>query len=102
MLNFKGIYTVLSQIWKCCKLRIFGANFFGPKIGWCLFYAFLQLCPCTTMQEYVSVAVDGIYSSMHSMLLCSSKVEPQEGQDWVISQPPQPHYSRLRHTAGQR
>ena len=43
MLNFKGIYAVLSQIWKCRKSRNFGANFLGQKIGWCYFYAFLQL-----------------------------------------------------------
>ena len=44
MINFKGIYAVLSLIWKCRKLCVFGANFLGQKIGWCLFYAFLQLC----------------------------------------------------------
>ena len=41
--NIKGIYAVLSRIWKCRKLRVFGANFLGQKIGWCQFYTFLQL-----------------------------------------------------------
>ena len=34
-LNKNGIYAVLSQIWKCRKSRVFGANFLGQKIGWC-------------------------------------------------------------------
>ena len=42
--NFKGIYAVLSRIWKCCKSRVFGANFFGEKFGWCYIFRFLQLC----------------------------------------------------------
>ena len=32
MLNFKGIYAGLSQIWKCRNQRIFGANFLGQKL----------------------------------------------------------------------
>ena len=43
ILNLKGIYAVLSRIWKCRKSRVFGANFLGQKIGRCLFYTFLQL-----------------------------------------------------------
>ena len=41
--NFKGIYAVLSRIWKCRKSRVFGANFLGKKIGWCYIFRFLQL-----------------------------------------------------------
>ena len=33
--NFKGIYAVLSRIWKCRKPRSFGANLLGHKIGRC-------------------------------------------------------------------
>ena len=33
--NKNGIYAVLSRIWKCCKSRVFGANFLGKKIGRC-------------------------------------------------------------------
>ena len=41
--NFIDIYAVLSEIYKCRKTRIFGANFLGKKIGWCFFLRFLQL-----------------------------------------------------------
>ena len=37
---FKGIYAVLSRIWKCLKPRSFGANFSGPKLVSANFYAF--------------------------------------------------------------
>ena len=38
--NFKGIYAVLSRIWKCRKLRSFGANLLGEKLVGAYFYAF--------------------------------------------------------------
>ena len=38
--NLKGIYAVLSRIWKCRKSRIFGANFFGGILVGANFYAF--------------------------------------------------------------
>ena len=41
--NFKGIYAVLSRIWKCRKSRVFGANVLGEKFGWCYIFRFLQL-----------------------------------------------------------
>ena len=41
--NFKGIYAVLSRIWKCRKSRVFGANFLGEKFSWCYNSRFLQL-----------------------------------------------------------
>ena len=36
--NFRGIYAVLSQIWKCRKSRDFGANFLGRKIRLVLYF----------------------------------------------------------------
>ena len=36
--NFKGIYAVLSRIWKCCKSRVFVANFLGRKIRLVLYF----------------------------------------------------------------
>ena len=53
MLNFKGIYAVLSRIWKCRKSRVFGANFLGQKIGWCSFYTFLQLCSFPPQNNWI-------------------------------------------------
>ena len=50
--NFKGIYAVLSQIWKCRKSRVFGANFLGKKFGWCYIARFLQLCFPDKMSNY--------------------------------------------------
>ena len=41
--DFKGIYAILSRIWKCRKSRVFGANFLGKKFGWCYIFRFLQL-----------------------------------------------------------
>ena len=40
ILNLKGIFAVLSQIWKCRKSRFFGANFFGRKMVGANFFAF--------------------------------------------------------------
>ena len=42
--NFKGIYAVLSRIWKCRKSRVFGANFPGQKCCRCYICRFFQLC----------------------------------------------------------
>ena len=38
--NFKGIYAVLSGIWKCRKPRVIGANFWVQKLVGANFYAF--------------------------------------------------------------
>ena len=52
--NFKGIYAVLSRIWKSRKSRFFGANFLCKKFSWCYNFRFLQLwrwpyiCVCNT------------------------------------------------------
>ena len=40
MPNFKGIYAVLSQIWKFCKPGVFGADFVGEKLVGANFYVF--------------------------------------------------------------
>jgi len=36
--NFKGIYDVLSRIWKCRISRVFGANFLGRKFRLVLYF----------------------------------------------------------------
>ena len=44
-LNLKGIYAVLSRIWKCRKSRAFGANFLGQKLVGANFTRFCKYAP---------------------------------------------------------
>ena len=39
-MNFKGIYAVLSQIWKCRKSRVFGAKFWANNTAGATFFSF--------------------------------------------------------------
>ena len=41
--NSNGIFTVLSQIWKCRKSLNFGANYLGPKYCWFYIVSFSQV-----------------------------------------------------------
>ena len=41
----KGIYSVLSLIWKCCESGVFGANFLGQKAVGATFFAFCNYAP---------------------------------------------------------
>ena len=63
MPNFKGIYAVLSQIWKCRKPRSFCANFLSQKLVGANFYAFcnyvVALNPCLGYQIYVKIFSNG-------------------------------------------
>ena len=45
ILNFKGIYAVLSRIRKCRKSRVFGANFLGGHWLVLIFTPFATMCP---------------------------------------------------------
>ena len=43
----------MSRIWKCHKSHVFGANFLGGKIGWCLLLRLLRLCVTLTWWDKV-------------------------------------------------
>ena len=45
LLNFKGIYAVLSRIWKCRKSRVFSANFLVQKLVGAYFMRFYDYDP---------------------------------------------------------
>ena len=49
ILNLKAFYAILSQIWKCCKSRFFGANFWGGELVGANFYAFCNYAVKSTL-----------------------------------------------------
>ena len=47
--NIKGIYAILSQIWKCRKSRVFGANFWAKRGAGATSFAFCNYDNMETM-----------------------------------------------------